>query len=65
MTAVARHYTYKNTKTNSIVFETIQANYVSMDAVDILVLRKTGTDPRFAPGIERTIRVVSDTRLPK
>ena len=63
---MAKHYTYTNTKTNRVVFETVQPNHVSMDAVDVMVLNKTGVDPRLNRVIERAIRVVSeDFKLPK
>ncbi len=58
---MAKHYIYTNTKQNRIVFESVQPNYISMDDVDKMVLKKTGTDPRLNPAlIERSIHMVSD-----
>jgi len=64
---MAKHYIYTNTRQNRIVFETVQPNYVSIDDVDMMVLKKTGTDPRLNPVlIECSIRMVSDNfALPK
>lgn len=56
-----KHYVYKDTKKNKTIFETIQANHISLSTVDMMVLSATGLDPRLNPIIiERTIRVVSD-----
>lgn len=58
---MAKHYMYKDLRSNRLIFETIQPNYVSIDTVDKMVLADTGHDPRLDPGrIERQIRVVSD-----
>lgn len=64
---MAKHYIYINTRKNTIIFETVQPNYVSMSDVDMMVLVKTGTDPRLNPVlISRSIRVVSeDFTIPK
>jgi hypothetical protein len=63
---MAKHYIYRNSKSNKTIFETVQPNYISMDDVDIMVLKETGTDPRLNPAvIQRSIRVVSDGFLSK
>jgi len=64
---MAKHYVYRNIKTDKTIFETVQPNYISMDEVDIMVLKKTGTDPRLNPAvIVRSIHVVPDNyKAPK
>lgn len=64
---MAKHYIYTDTRKSRTIFETVQPNYVSMTDVDMMVLDKTGTDPRLNPvTISRAIRVVSeDFVLPK
>lgn len=64
---MAKHYIYTDTYKNKTIFETIQPNYVSMSDVDMMVLDKTGTDPRINPVlISCSIRVVSDNfTIPK
>lgn len=57
---MAKKFTYTNTKTQKVIFESIEPNYVSINDVDKKVLEKTGKDPRLLPYIERTIRVVKD-----
>ncbi len=58
---MAKHYIYTDRRKNSIIFETTQANHISMDTVDKMVLDRTGHDPRLDPGrIERQIRTVPD-----
>lgn len=59
---MAKQYTYINTKTGKVIFETVEPNYVSMDDVDKKVVAKTKKDPRLDPHIERQIRVVPDRR---
>jgi hypothetical protein len=55
---VARKYRYTDVKTNRIIFETTQPNYISMNAVDLMCLKKTKRDPRLERGrIDREIRV--------
>ena len=58
---MARKYKYTDFRTGNVLFETIQPNYVSDVDVDLMVLKKTGRDPRIERGrIEREIRHVKD-----
>jgi len=58
---MAKQFTYTNTKTGKVIFESTEPNFVSMEDVDKKVLQKTGKDPRLNPHlIERQIRVVND-----
>ncbi len=58
---MAKHYIYTDTRKRRTIFETVQPNYVSITDVDMMVLDKTGTDPRLNPvTVERSIRMVSD-----
>jgi len=58
---MAKQFTYTNTKTGKVIFESTEPNFVSMEDVDKKVLQHTGKDPRLNPHlIERQIRVVND-----
>jgi len=58
---MAKRFTYTNTKTGRIIFESVEPNYVSITDVDLKVKEKTGKDPRLNPHlIERQIRIVSE-----
>lgn len=58
---MAKHYIYTDTRKGRTIFETVQPNYISIADVDMMVLKKTGTDPRLNPVIiERSIRMVAD-----
>jgi len=55
---MSKKFTYTDTKTQKVIFESIEPNYISIDDVDKKVLTQTGKDPRILPYIERQIRVV-------
>lgn len=58
---MARRYKYTDFKTGNVLYDDVHPNYVSDDHVDLLVLKKTGRDPRLEKGlIEREIRTVKD-----
>lgn len=57
---MAKRFTYTDSKTGEVLFETVEPNYVSADDVDKKVVAKTGHDPRLNPFIERQIRVVQE-----
>lgn len=58
---MAKQFTYTNTKTGKVIFESTEPNFVSIADVDMKVLKATGKDPRLNPIlIERQIRVVKD-----
>lgn len=57
---MSKKFTYTNTKTLKVIFESIEPNYISIEDVDKRVLEKTGKDPRILPYIERQIRVIQD-----
>jgi hypothetical protein len=58
---MAKQFTYTNTKTGKVIFESTEPNFVSIEDVDKKVLKETGNDPRLNPHlIERQIRVVDD-----
>jgi len=58
---MAKRFTYTNTKTGKVIFESTEPNFVSIEDVDMKVLKKTGNDPRLNPHLfERQIRVVND-----
>lgn len=54
---MARHFLYTDRKSGRTLFETVQPNYISEKDVDIMVLNKTGRDPRLEYGqIKREIK---------
>ena len=58
---MAKHFVYTNIKTNKVLFESKEPNYMSPEDVDRKVLESTGIDVRLQPHlIERRIRVVKD-----
>jgi hypothetical protein len=58
---MSKQFTYTNTKTGKVIFESTEPNFVSIEDVDKKVLQTTGKDPRLNPHlIERQIRVVND-----
>lgn len=57
---MARKYTYKNSKTGEVLFETVEQNYISAEDVDRKMVEHTKKDPRLDPFIERQVRVVYD-----
>lgn len=61
---MAKKYTYTNTKTGKVLFETIEPHYVSIEDVDKKMTEATKNDPRLDPFIERQIRVVPDGTKP-
>lgn len=59
---MAKEYTYTETGTGKVIFQSIEANYVSKDIVDQKVKEKTGHDPRLNRHvIECSIRAVRDS----
>ena len=48
---MAKEYTYKNLKDGTIIFSSIEENYVSKEDVDKKVLKETGHDPRISKHI--------------
>lgn len=61
---MAKQYVYTDTKTNKVIFETVEPNYVSIEDVDKKVVSNTGIDPRLNPFIARQIKVVTDAWPP-
>jgi hypothetical protein len=58
---VAKEYTYKEIKSGTVLFQSIEPNYISKDIVDIKVKEKTGHDPRLEQHIiECVIRVINN-----
>lgn len=58
---MARRYKYTDYKTGTVLYDEVHPNYVSDTDVDILVLKKTGRDPRLEKAlIDREIRMVKD-----
>lgn len=57
---MAKKYTYLDIKSNTVIFETVEPNYVSPDDVVKKVIAETGYDPRLSPFIARQIRVVPE-----
>lgn len=55
-----KQYTYTDHKTGRVLFESVEPNHVSIDAVDRKVLQATGRDPRLDPMVVRQIRVVTE-----
>ena len=58
---MAKLFTYTNTKTGRVIFESKEPNYVSPEDIDKKVLAETSIDPRLQPHIiQRQIRMVTD-----
>jgi hypothetical protein len=56
-----KEYTYRNIKTAQVIFQSVEANYVSKEQVDLKVREKTGHDPRLERHlIECQIRVINE-----
>lgn len=56
-----KKFTYTNLKTGRVIFESIEANYLSRDEVDQKVKEATGHDPRLLPHlIGCEIRIVDE-----
>lgn len=56
-----KKFTYTNLKTGRVIFESIEANYLSRDEVDQKVKEATGHDPRLLPHlISCEIRIVDE-----
>lgn len=60
---MARKYTYHDSKTGKLLFETVEPNYVSMDDVDKKMAQSTKRDPRLDPFVMRQIRIVNDNDI--
>jgi hypothetical protein len=59
---MAKEFTYRDSKTGKVLFQSVEANYVSKETVDQKVKEKTGHDPRLERHtIECVIRVVNET----
>lgn len=62
---MAKEYIYTNSKSGTVLFRTIEANYVSKESVDLKMKEKTGQDPRLERHlIECTIRMIADVATP-
>ena len=58
---MARKYTFTDSRTSKVLFETIQENYISEDEVHKMFKRRTGRDYRLEKGIiDCQIRTVED-----
>jgi len=60
---MAKEYTYTNSKSGKVIFQSVEENYVSKEDVDKKVLKETGQDPRLTRHIiDCTIRVLGDPK---
>lgn len=57
---MAKKFTYVDTKSGNVVYETVEPNYVSIEDVDKKVVAKTGQDPRLNPFISRYVRAIGE-----
>ncbi len=58
-----KEFTYTNSRTGKVIFQSVEANYVSKDDVDHKVKAQTGQDPRLERHIiECQIRVVGEPK---
>lgn len=60
---MAKEYVYTLSKSGKVIYRSVEANYVSKEAVDAKVKTQTGHDPRLERHIiECTIRMVKDKK---
>lgn len=58
---MAKQYTYTLSKSGKVIYQSVEANYVSKELVDAKVYKQTGHDPRLERHlIDCTIRVVRE-----
>lgn len=62
---MAKKFTFTNTKTTRIIYETVVPNHISEDNVVGSMIRDTGVDPRISVHISKSIRTVDDSELNK